>query len=103
MRDRTKARECALKILYAVDVSKDSFEHCINTFWDNYRRVRESIKDFCNYLVNGVAENKEYIDTVISEHATNWKIGRMATVDRNILRLATLNCYLLKISLPRYL
>jgi N utilization substance protein B len=39
-------------------------------------------------LVLGTASNRPEIDAVLAEHATNWKISRMAAVDRNVLRLA---------------
>jgi N utilization substance protein B len=45
--------------------------------------------DFSSQLVQGVAENLEKIDKKISEYATNWRLERMAYVDRNILRLGS--------------
>ncbi|OGW74847.1 MAG: transcription antitermination factor NusB [Omnitrophica bacterium RBG_13_46_9] len=89
MRNRTKARECALKILYAVDIRKDTPEECARTFWMNHAAMHEDIKEFTNYLIDGIFKNKEFIDGIISKYATNWQIQRMATIDRNILRLAT--------------
>ncbi len=89
MRDRTRARECALKILYAVDIRKDSFEECAQIFWKVHPVTKQPIKDFASMLVNGVEKNRDFVDSVISKYATNWQIKRMATIDRNILRLAT--------------
>lgn len=89
MRNRTKARECALKILYAVDIRKDPPQECARIFWENHPTVKAEIKEFCKFLVDGVFKNKESIDSAISKHATNWHIQRMATIDRNVLRLAT--------------
>ena len=51
--------------------------------------ITDEIKEFSNFLVKGVAKNKDVIDSLISKYATNWQIQRMPTVDRNILRLAT--------------
>ena len=89
MRRRTKARECALKILYAVDITKNEPKDCIENFWDNHDTVNVEIKKFADYLVMGTCKNKDLIDNLISKSATNWQIQRMATIDRNILRLAT--------------
>ena len=47
------------------------------------------MKDFSGVLIDGVCKNREFIDEVITKYATNWQIQRMATIDRNILRLAT--------------
>jgi len=42
---------------------------------------------FADTIVRGVSEHKEAIDKLIAESSTNWKVGRMAVVDRNILRM----------------
>jgi transcription antitermination factor NusB len=88
MRKRTKARECALKILYAIDITKDGPEKCIETFWANQEGITPEIAEFANALVMGVVSNEELIDKVISAYATNWQLKRMAVIDRNILRFA---------------
>lgn len=89
MRRRTKARECALKVLYQTELTKDSYEDSLKAFWEMASELEESVKEFAGQLVKGVADNKEEIDKVISEYATNWQIERMAVVDRNILRMAS--------------
>lgn len=89
MRKRTKARECALKILYAVDITKDEPRKCIDAFWQNHEDVEPAVKEFADRLVTGVSNNIELIDKVISDYATNWQLKRMAVIDRNILRFAT--------------
>ena len=89
MRRRTKARECALKILYAVDITKNEPKDCIENFWDNRDTVNVEIKKFADYLVMGTCKNNDLIDNLISKSATNWQIQRMATIDRNVIRMAT--------------
>ena len=89
MRNRTKARECALKILYAVDITKDSPEECVRLFWESYPTIKEEVKEFSSFLVGGVSKNRPFIDSLISKYATNWQIQRMAAIDRNVLRIAT--------------
>ncbi|MFH1594526.1 MAG: transcription antitermination factor NusB [Candidatus Omnitrophota bacterium] len=89
MRNRTKGRECALKILYAAEIRQDSQGECAQTFWDNHLMIKDDIKAFTSFLIEGVANNKDSIDGVISKYAKNWQIKRMAIIDRNILRLAT--------------
>lgn len=89
MRKRTKARECALKILYAVDITRNTHADCIEGFWKY--ATEEYDADTCAFadsLVNGVMEHAAFIDRVIAESAVNWEIDRMAVVDRNILRMA---------------
>lgn len=89
MRKRTLARESALKILYAVEMTKDGPEKCIDNFWNSQEKAQPQVKAFADDLVRGVYKNKERIDTLITEHATNWELDRMAVIDRNILRFGT--------------
>ena len=43
---------------------------------------------FFEHLVNGVLQNREDIDRVVERYSSNWKMRRMACVDRNVLRIA---------------
>jgi N utilization substance protein B len=89
MRNRTKAREYALQILYAVDITKADAAACISGFWEGCDESSAQVKAFAEGIVRGVMSNKSRIDGVISRHATNWQLERMAVIDRNVLRLAT--------------
>ncbi len=88
MRKRTKAREYALKILYAVDITGDEPKKCIDKYWTNSDEKDTEMKTFANSLVLGASNNGEEIDKIITKSATNWQLKRMAVIDRNILRLA---------------
>ncbi|MDY7095707.1 MAG: transcription antitermination factor NusB [Acidobacteriota bacterium] len=58
---------------------------------DQVRRRRGQLEESFEYartLVNGVVENRQRIDELISEQADNWRLERMPVVDRNVLRLA---------------
>jgi len=91
MRKRTRARECVLKILYAIDITGDDASKCIEMFWKDWEKEppEAEVKDFADRIVLGVAKNVEAIDRIISTYATNWQLKRMAVTDRNILRFAT--------------
>jgi len=89
MRKRTKARECALQILYTMDIAGVQLEVALSDFWNEHPSFEKEIRDFAKGLLEGINENTEKINKTISEYATNWTMKRMAVVDRNILRLAT--------------
>lgn len=80
---RRTAREKALQALFQIDVSEvepdAAIEHVLDEAPSN---------DFLNELVNGVVINKAVIDETIKKHLENWTIERLATVDRNLLRLS---------------
>ncbi|OGW94208.1 MAG: transcription antitermination factor NusB [Omnitrophica bacterium RIFCSPLOWO2_01_FULL_45_24] len=96
MRKRTKARECALQILYAIDITKDEPKICIERFWKDGDETALEVKKFANALVLGVSDKKDGIDKMISEYATNWQLERMAVIDRNVLRFATYELLFMK-------
>ena len=89
MRKRTLARECALKILYQIDLTQEPAESCIDNFWKFNEEIEPEVKDFSVMLVKKTIENLEQIDKNISKLAENWDLSRMAIIDKNILRLSS--------------
>jgi N utilization substance protein B len=91
---RQRSRQAALQALYAGDLG-DCFganpRECIEEIFE---RVAENFdlpagaRDFALELASGTAAHLAEIDAVLSESATNWKLSRMAAVDRNVLRIA---------------
>lgn len=89
MRKRTKARELVLQLLYQSDISGISTDDLARDFFELHAADEEaSVKSFAGQLVKDISTRLEELDGKISECATNWQIERMATVDRNVLRLA---------------
>lgn len=84
---RRIARECALQMLYEHDVGRNSGEEILQSFWQMNDHP-DNVKDFANHLFEGTLERLDEIDAGIQKHAKNWRLSRMAAVDRNILRLA---------------
>lgn len=96
MRKRTKAREYALQILYAVDITKDEPKKCIEHFWQGSEESSGEVKKFAEQLVDGVSHKIKEIDKLISQYATNWQLERMAVIDRNVLRFAAYELLFMK-------
>ncbi len=88
MRKRSKSRDLALQVLYAIDVAKQSPQETLEIFWQEHPE-EDSVREFAEELVKGTMENIEKIDGLISKYASNWEIKRMATIDRNIMRMAS--------------
>ncbi|MFH1879009.1 MAG: transcription antitermination factor NusB [Candidatus Omnitrophota bacterium] len=89
MRRRTLSREIALKILYAMDITNESVQDCAEKIWDYEKEDDDLVREFTDFLVFGVSEYKNEVDALISRYAANWELSRMATIDRNVLRIAT--------------
>ncbi|MDT4968531.1 MAG: transcription antitermination protein NusB [Acidobacteriota bacterium] len=90
MGSRRKARECALQMLFAADVSETRADELVRTYWAELgdADVEESARDFATRLATGTLAHVTALDERIRSRAEHWRIARMAVVDRNILRLA---------------
>lgn len=83
---RTRAREVALQVLYQCEQNAGIPKLEIERFIQ--RRLRDDkLQGFARAIVVGVREHQARIDELISNAAENWRIDRMAAIDRNILRL----------------
>jgi N utilization substance protein B len=85
---RRQAREYALQILFQIDFTEKKLgRRELDEFWVDKKENKE-IREFAEELVKGTLEKLEDIDALIEKLAENWILGRMAAVDRNILRFA---------------
>jgi N utilization substance protein B len=84
---RRETRIAAMQILCEVDcVGHDPSEVVERRVTDD--GFSSSAELFLRNLFGGVLEKLEEIDKIISEFAPSWPMGQMATVDRNLLRMA---------------
>ena len=88
MRKRTRSRELALQLLYQIDAREDDVLSTMEQFFEGEESVDEEVRVFARELVTGTRDSAEEIDAIITEAAENWRLDRMALVDRNILRMA---------------
>ncbi len=92
MPSRRRSRQKALQILFLWDVRRQPVDEAIGAFFDTLyseeSRTRPLRDEFVDTLVKGAVEHIEDLDQHITQHAEHWRIERMPTVDRNILRLA---------------
>ena len=84
---RRTARECALQMLYQHDVGKQVLETILDSFWEMNEQP-EKVRAFATELFRGTISRIKEIDRLIQGHTKNWRLSRMAAVDRNVLRLA---------------
>ncbi len=85
---RTKARERAMQALYQIDVAAEGIDDALSRFWKSFEPVEREVMDLAEAIVRGVAAHRHAIDETIDAVSTNWRLDRMAKVDRNVLRLA---------------
>ena len=97
MSTRHKYRELALQALYQMEITGSSPEEALYDI--RQRNLGEAI-DFTVSLVLAVTGNAQEIDRAIEGAAKNWKLSRMAVVDRNILRLGVAQLMYLSAEVP---
>jgi len=88
---RRRAREAALQMLYQWEIGRSSPYEAIATYWpshDESATVDERLRELANDLVRGTVERVGEIDGILGAHAQNWRVERMAVIDRLVLRLA---------------
>ncbi len=86
MGKRTKARECAVQMLYQWDMTREPMERVIGLFWQ-MRTSTEETQRRAESLARGAQASLGPIDEAITAASTNWRFERIAAVDRNILRV----------------
>jgi len=81
-------REHAVQILYGTDYWDITPEQALEQHQVYFSN--EPMEDpFLVSMIEGIVNHKDAIDDMIREFSTNWRLERMAIVDRNILRMAT--------------
>jgi N utilization substance protein B len=85
---RRKARETALQSLFQLDFNKSEPEAAFKAALEESLGLSPRAVEFSKSLVLGAAAHMAEIDEIISKNAKEWKVERMAGVDRNIVRMA---------------
>jgi transcription antitermination protein NusB len=90
---RRTGRERALQALYQLEMGSLEPEAALEVAWasapeEGNAKAQADGRVFALELVQGVGEHQEEIDRLIEEHSHNWRLDRMAKVDRSVLRVA---------------
>jgi N utilization substance protein B len=98
MKSRHRAREIALQILYQYDLAKHSSgqlppkdHELVRSLMHHFEHfsVPDTLREFVGQLVTGTLTQVEKLDELLEKHTANWKVARMSSVDRSLLRMAT--------------
>ena len=87
MKPRTRARSVALQALYEIDLTG----HPPGLVWEQRiieTDLEDKLSDFARQIILGVWAMASKLDGFIAEHAPEWPLDQVATIDRNILRIA---------------
>ena len=87
---RHRGRVAALQLLYQREVGGSEgspFEHAVGSYWQEHP-APDGPREFAERLLRGTLEAMDRIDPLIESAADNWRLARMAVIDRLVLRLA---------------
>ncbi|HEY4642066.1 MAG TPA: transcription antitermination factor NusB [Thermoanaerobaculia bacterium] len=84
---RRKARELALQMLFQFDMAANPPETIVATFED-LQKSKPNTREFAVKIFQGTVDHMSEIDGMIQAQADNWRLSRMAVVDRNIIRMS---------------
>ena len=101
---RHRAREAALQMLYQWEIGRISPHEAVRTYWPGRdappsaederadaspdAMVDENNRVWANALVAGTIERVKEADELIAAHTRNWRLERMAVIDRLVMRMA---------------
>ena len=89
---RRQSRRSALQVLYAADLGDALAEGEVDAVFEGvagHFELSAGGREFAKALVSGTVAHRDFIDSLITRHARNWRVDRMAVVDRNVLRFAS--------------
>ena len=88
MVNRRLVREVALQALYAFHQGGDSLQHIIDTVVSDHVKESKEARRFSEQLIFRTLEHEEEFNEIITKHAQNWDINRLALIDRLCLKMA---------------
>ena len=77
-----------MQMLFQGDLGKQTPEQVAKVFWDSRDDVDEDTRAFAEDIYRVATAKQPEIDKLIEAHAQNWRLERMAVVDRNLIRAA---------------
>ena len=87
MTKRRRSRESALQVLYQWDMTQQDARKGLVHFKEHFS-LKEESDPFLDLIVQGVLTHCQEIDRLIEQYSEHWRLGRMAPIDRTILRIA---------------
>ncbi len=87
MKARTRARGCALQVLYEVDMANHPPVQILTERLEE-EPLSNELAEFVRQIVFSILPLRERMDEVIAKYAPEWPLDQLAAIDRNVLRIA---------------
>ena len=88
---RRKAREATMQALYALEINNGFPQDVLALCDDSFNNSENDI--YTRELFNCVVEKQSWADDLISQCLENWEYGRVAILDKILLRMGVSEIY----------
>ena len=86
---RSAMRELAFKLVYEIEIQKDSEEDQFEIFIENNEITDEKVIEYLKDIKNGIKENTEAINSLIVKNLKdNWSLNRISKINISLLKIA---------------
>jgi N utilization substance protein B len=82
-------RELAFKLIYGIEIQKETTEDCLELFFENNDVIEEEVQDYLREIKEGIEAHKEEIDELISHNLKkNWSLNRVSKINLSLIKIA---------------
>ena len=86
---RSAMRELAFKLVYGIEIQKETDEDCLELFFENNDVQEEEVQDYLKEIKVGIEEHKEEINELITHNLKkNWSLNRISKINLSLIKIA---------------
>ncbi len=86
---RSAMRELAFKLVYGLEIQKESQEDTLDIFYENNNITDENVKSYLKNIKEGIEEHKDEINRlIVSNLKDNWSLNRISKINVSLIKIA---------------
>ncbi len=86
---RSAMRELAFKLVYGLEIQKESQEDTLDIFYENNNITDENVKSYLKNIKEGIEEHKDEINRLIESNLKdNWSLNRISKINVSLIKIA---------------
>lgn len=86
---RSAMRELAFKLVYEIEIQKDSEEGQLELFVENNEITNEKVIEYLKDIKEGIKLNQEEINSLITNNLKdNWSLNRISKINLSLIKIA---------------
>ena len=86
---RSAMRELAFKLVYGIEIQKETDEDCLSLFFENNDITEEEVQDYLKEIKEGIEEHQDEINDLITRNLKkNWSLNRISKINLSLIKIA---------------